>query len=105
MTHDGHDMADLPDLIAHRVRYFHQNDEAMFFAWLDRMTIVSHYEGQADGLHIRLAHHPNDDDLRELIAFHQRYGIDMRQLAVFQSASNAKWFCAPGMYWHRSVFG
>jgi hypothetical protein len=92
-------------LIADHVRYFHQNDEAMFFAWLDRMGVVSEYEGRGDGLHIRLARHPSDDDLRELIAFHQRYAIDMRRLADFKSSENAGWFASPGMYWHDAVFG
>ncbi|MEG8048268.1 hypothetical protein QP175_20035 [Sphingomonas aerolata] len=98
-------MVEPSTLIANRVRYFHQNDEALFFAWLDGMEVVLSYEGRGDGLHILLARHPNDDDLRELIAFHQRYAIDMRQLAAFKAQGNADWFAAPGMYWHESVFG
>ncbi|KQO12086.1 hypothetical protein C8J44_2245 [Sphingomonas sp. PP-CE-3A-406] len=98
-------MAEPLTLIANRVRYFHESDEALFFAWLDRMKVVSGYEGRGDGLHIRLARHPNDDDLRELIAFHQRYAIDMRQLAAFKAPGNACWFAAPGMYWYQAVFG
>jgi hypothetical protein len=94
-----------PTLIADRVRYFHQGDEATFFEWLDRMDVVSGYEGRGDGLHIRLTRHPTDDDLRELIAFHQRYSINMRQLAMFKTSANADWFAASGMYWHDSVFG
>ena len=98
-------MAEPSTLFANRVRYFHQNDETLFFAWLDRMEVVLRYEGRGDGLHIRLARHPNDDDLRELIALHQRYAIDMRQLAALKTPGNAVWFAAPGMYWHQSVFG
>ena len=92
-------------LIANRVRYFHEKDEALFFVWLDRMDVVSGYEGHHDGLHIRLARHPNDNDLRELIALHQRYAIDMRQLAAFRAPENEDWFTAPVMYWHEAVFG
>ena len=99
------DIAEPITLIANRVLYFHENDEALFFVWLDRMAVVSDYEGRGDGLHIRLARHPKDDDLRELIAFHQRYAIDMRQLAAFKTPENVGWFAAPGMYWHQSVFG
>jgi hypothetical protein len=40
-----------------------------------------------------------------LLAFHQRYGIDMGQLATFKTPKNAKWFTAPGAYWHEKVFG
>ncbi len=28
-------------IVANRVCYFHPSDEAMFFAWLDRMDVVS----------------------------------------------------------------
>lgn len=92
-------------LVADRVRYFHPNDEAMFFAWLDRMEIVSAYEGHGNGLHIQLARTPNDEDLRELIAFHHRYGLDMQQLAALKTPDNAGWFAVPSMYWHKAVFG
>ena len=92
-------------IVANRVRYFHPSDEAMFFAWLDRMDVVSSYEGHGDGLHIQLARHPSDEDLRELIALHQRYGVDMRQLAALKTPANASWFAVPSMYWYDSVFG
>lgn len=98
-------MSKLSPLIADRVCYFHQSDEETFFTWLDSMNVVSDYEGRSDGLHIRLARHPNDEDLRELVAFHQRYGIDMRQLAAFKTKANAGWFAAPETYWHDGVFG
>jgi hypothetical protein len=98
-------MIEPPSLIADRVLYFHQSDEAMFFAWLDRMGVVSGYEGRGDGLHIRLGRYPSDEDLRELIAFHQRYGIDMRQLAALRTPQNMGWFAAPGTFWHERVFG
>lgn len=98
-------MDEQASLTANRVCFFHQSDETMFFAWLDRMEVVSGYEGRGDGLRIRLARRPTDDDLRELLAFHQRYSINMRQLAPFKTSANASWFAAPGMYWHGKVFG
>lgn len=98
-------MTEAETLIADRVRYFDRGDEAAFFGWLDRMGVVAGYEGLGDGLHIRLSRQPTDDDLRELIAFHKRYGIDMRQLARFETAENAHWFAAPTMYWHDGVYG
>lgn len=91
-------------IIADGVTYYHENDEATFFGWLDRMEIVVDYEGKGTGLSIHLSRDPTDDDLRELLAFHQRYRIDMRQLAAFETASNATWFNAPDAYWHRAVF-
>lgn len=97
-------MTERATIIADSVIYYHENDEATFFGWLDRMEVVSDYEGRGTALLIRLARTPTDDDLWELLALHQRYGIDMRQLASFQTAANAEWFCAPDTYWHQSVF-
>ena len=88
-------MDEQKSLIADRVRYFHQSDEAMFFAWLDRMEAVSGYDGRGDGLHIRLARRPTDDDLRELLAFHQRYSIDMRQTCLVQNIGERELVCRP----------
>ena len=82
-------MTEPATIVADRVRYFHQNDEAAFFGWLDRMEVVASYEGHGDSLYIRLSREPTDDDLRELLAFHQRYGIDMGQLAAFKTPNNA----------------
>ncbi len=98
-------MSDGMTLIADRLVYYHENDEALFFAWLDRMQVVAGYEGHGDGLHIRLARRPTDDDLRELIALHRRYAIDMRQLAALRTPRNEMWFAKPGTYWHHHVFG
>ncbi|HET8613384.1 MAG TPA: hypothetical protein VFL92_11525 [Sphingomonas sp.] len=92
-------------IIANRVRYFHYSDELTFFGWLDRMDIIAGYEGRADCLHIQLSRQPSDEDLRELLAFHERYRIDMRQLAQFETPDNVGWFANPAMYWHESVFG
>ena len=97
-------MSNTATIIADGVTYYHENDEAAFFGWLDRMEVVSDYEGRGTALLIRLARIPTDDDLWELLAFHQRYGIDMRQLAAFQTAENAQWFGSPVAYWHQAVF-
>ena len=94
-----------PTIIADSVLYFHEKDEAAFFEWLDRMEFVDGYEGQGTALRIRLSRPPTDDDLWELLAFHERYRIDMRQLAVFVTSENADWFSQPSMYWHERVFG
>jgi hypothetical protein len=92
-------------IIADSVLYFHENDETAFFEWLDRMEAVAGYEGVGTAVHIRLARTLTDDDLRELLAFHERYNIDMGQLAAFLTPKNAEWFAAPNMYWHVGVFG
>lgn len=85
--------------------FYHERDERDFFAWLDTMAVVDAFEGHGSALHVRLAREPTDEDLRELLAFHKRYGIEMRQLAAFRRAENETWFAAAGTYWHEAVFG
>jgi hypothetical protein len=48
---------------------------------------------------------PGKDDLRQLLAVCRRYGVDMRQLAKFETAKNRDWFRDPKSYWHQAVFG
>jgi hypothetical protein len=88
------------------VRYYHQVDEDMFFAWLSRIPCVKSYTGEGrDGLVVRLKRRPGKDDLRQLLALLYRYGADMRQLAKFETAKNRDWFCDPDRFWHEAVFG
>ena len=44
---------------------------------------------------------PRKDELRELLAICQRYGVNMRQLAKFETATNRQWFRDPQKYWDR----
>jgi hypothetical protein len=84
--------------------YYHPNDEAAFFGWLEGMPCVAGCVGVGRELLISLSRFPSDDDLRELLAFYFRYGIDMRPLAQFETDANRGWFRNPAMYWHEPVF-
>jgi len=92
-------------LTARRVVYYHENDETAFFEWLARMPFVESFEGAGWDLWITLKRKPNQYDLRELLAFFQRYKIDMKQLARFENSRNRTWFRDPKKYWYRRVFG
>ncbi|HWE98225.1 MAG TPA: hypothetical protein VG248_00330 [Caulobacteraceae bacterium] len=92
-----------PQLVANGVTYFHKRDEDMFFAWLETMPCVHGFDGTGEGLLIQLTRQPTDDDLRELLGFFFRYGVDMGQLAQFANDKRA-WFSAPSSYWHDLVF-
>jgi hypothetical protein len=46
-----------------------------------------------------------DDALRELVALHYRYGVEMRHLAKFETAHNRGWFRKESTYWYNGVFG
>ena len=88
------------------VYFYHRYDERAFFEWLARIPCVASYEGDgARGLVVTLKRRPGNDDLRQLLALFYRYGVDMRQLAKFETAKNRSWFCDPRKYWHRGVFG
>jgi hypothetical protein len=87
------------------VVFFHQNDERAFFEWLARISCVENYAGDGGrGLVVRLKRKPGKDDLWQLLALCHRYGVNMRQLAKFETARNRSWFCDPKMFWHQAVF-
>ena len=88
------------------VRFYHASDERAFFEWLARIPCVKSYAGDgSNGLVVFLKRRPSKDDLRQLLALCQRYGVDMRQLAKFETSKNQGWFRDPQKYWYRAVFG
>lgn len=88
------------------VLFFHESDELAFLEWLQKISCVESLDGQGKwGLIVRLKRRPGNYDLRSLIAACYRYGVDMRQLAKFETKANRDWFCDPQMYWHKAVFG
>jgi hypothetical protein len=89
------------------VYFYHQNDERTFLEWLGRIPCVARYEGEGRrGLVVYLKRIPRQDELRELLALCQRYGVNhMRQLAKFETAKNRSWFRDPRKYWYSAVFG
>lgn len=91
-------------IVASGVAYLHEADERAFFEWLDRIPCVGGYRGIGHDLLIGLTRFPSDDDLRELIAFFMRYGIDASQLAKFETAENRPWFRQKRMYWYDAIF-
>lgn len=92
-------------IVATAVTYFHENDETAFFEWLGRIDCVESFDGEASDLFLRLKRQPNRQDLQELLAFCFRYGIDLRQLAKFETPSNRAWLRDPDKYWYEQMFG
>jgi hypothetical protein len=89
------------------VRFWHENDERAFFEWLARIPCVEKYQGEGSrGLVVYLKRKPRRDDLRDLLGFCHRWGVDMRQTAKFETARNRSWFRDnPEAFWNRAVFG
>jgi hypothetical protein len=91
------------------VTFYHPADERAFFEWLERIPCVASLGGwggpDGPGIFVKLKRRPGDDDLRQLLAICQRYGVDMRQLAKFETEKNRSWFRDPLKYWYKAVFG
>lgn len=88
------------------VMFYHASDERAFFEWLARIPCVKCYHGDGNrGLVVDLKRRPGQDDLRQLLALCHRYGVDMRQLAKFETEKNRAWFRDARKYWYRAVFG
>ena len=88
------------------MRYFSSGDETAFFTWLQSIPGVVSVEGRGRELLIHLhSKRLSAQSLREFIALYERYRGNMRELAQFANSSNSSWFCAPGAFWHKKVFG
>ena len=80
--------------------------ERAVFEWSMRIPCVQSCEGDGSrGLVVQLNRRPGKDDLWQLLALCHRYGVDMKQLAKFETAKNRPWFRDPQKYWYQAVFG
>lgn len=93
-------------LEARAICYFSEHDEAAFFEWLDKMPAIRGYQGKGDTLYIEVDPDAVDRKaLRELLALFFRYGVDLKQLAVFDRPEFTTWFRDERAYWFDKVFG
>jgi hypothetical protein len=75
------------------VRFFSQGDESAFFAWLNKLPFVDRCEGRGRTLYIHVNYAAVDEDgLREMLALFRRYGVGLRQLALFDREEFADWY-------------
>lgn len=92
-------------LVARRVWYYSEHDEAAFFEWLDKLACVEKYEGQLDVLNIYVDQAQMDaGSLYEILALFRRYRVDMAQLRAFDRDEFASWFRNPQSYWFKDIF-
>lgn len=88
------------------IAFYHYADERAFFEWLERIPCVASVKGEGEkGLVVRLKRRPGQDDLRQFLALAQRYRLDMRRFAKFETDANRTWFRDPMKYWYQGVFG
>ncbi|OHU63851.1 hypothetical protein [Mycobacteroides chelonae] len=104
------DVIEAPDhvvLEATGVLYYSTFDENAFFERLDKIPVVSSYQGQLETLYINVDINSDGDewDLAELAALYVRYDIDMTKLRVLTAVRFGSWFSDPKWWWHKAVFG
>lgn len=93
------------ELKATGVRFFSPGDESAFFEWLDKLPFVARYEGHGRTLYISINSIAVDEyGLREMLALFRRYGVELRQLALFDRDEFAEWFRDKQAYWYKDVF-
>jgi hypothetical protein len=88
------------------VRFLSSGDEDIFFARLQKLSFVEKCEGRARTLYVLVNFAQIDEEgLRELLALFRRYGISLRQFAIFDREEFAAWFRNEQAYWYGEVFG
>lgn len=89
------------------VLYNSQFDEEMFFMWLNKISCVIDIGGAGNELHINVSDQDiHDQDLRELVALYDRYGINGAELRQFLNDSNRSWFKDnKSAFWYQNVWG
>ena len=96
----------MPKLLIKEGYYYSQLDEDAFFHWLTSISGVVRVVGTPKGLEVTLrSKRLSEASLRDLLAIYFRYGLPMRELAVFESESNRHWFRSRDKYWFTKVFG
>lgn len=78
----------MPKLCCHRVRFYSQADEAGFFHALESIKVIRKIEGRGEDLVLTVPAGLSEEGLRDLLGVFRRYGVDLRQLAVFRTVGN-----------------
>jgi hypothetical protein len=71
-------------LVCKRVKFFSEQDELRFFAWIESISGVQRWEGVSDEIHIFVRSRLSDRSKHELWGLFRRYQIPVRQLTEFE---------------------
>jgi hypothetical protein len=71
----------MPLLKCHKVTFYSQLDEKLFFAGLKKISAARKIEGKSSDLFLSVPSRLSDKTLRELIGLFFRFNVDMHQLA------------------------
>ncbi|MBU2872223.1 hypothetical protein [Colwellia sp. E2M01] len=92
-------------LICDSVSYFSQGDEVSFFNWLNSIESVVKVQGFGTELEVTVSSNDiPDEELRELLSIFTRYGVQLKQLRIFENSNNAEWFTQNKVaYWYNDL--
>lgn len=79
----------MPILECRRVMFHSVLDEELFFAGLKEISAVKKFEGRGHSLFVTVTPKPSQKALRELLGLFRRFGIDMHQLAQFETPTES----------------
>lgn len=80
-------------LVCTPLQFYTENDEELFFAWIDKIKCITQIKGIGRELHLFIASNEiPSDDLLNLIGLFNRYKFDIKQLRVFMNENNREWF-------------
>lgn len=94
----------MPLLKCHKISFYSQLDEELFFTGLKKISAVKKIEGKGPDLFVSVPSRLSDKTLRELLGLFFRFNVDMNQLAQFLTPKNRSWFRKPKTFWFESVF-
>jgi hypothetical protein len=85
--------------------FYSAADEKAFFVWLNAIAGVIAYSGKPYGLMVDIDIDLfSEESLRDLLALHHRYGLNMQALRMFETPANHTWFRNKNAYWYTAVF-
>jgi len=92
------------ELEIYSLTFYSPRDEENLFSWLGSVAAIKEIKGSGDSIFVKVAVPIEDDDLSEIIAIFTRYGVNMKQLAVFDDG-RFPWLKRKGMFWYELIFG
>lgn len=80
-------------LICTPLRFYTQNDEALFFKWIKKIKSIEQFEGVGRALNLHVSSNKiSNNDLLDLMGIFDRYKFDSDQLQIFMNEDNREWF-------------
>ena len=95
-------------LVCKSVKFRSNYDRRALLKQFARISLINKITFKNNNLYLHLGEivNANDDEIRALICLFWRYGVNMRQLAIFLTPANKNWMnTPPKAYWDNMIFG